>query len=213
MATAGAALTEVKRPARRADSRSGRERGRVGPEAAKGVPRPRRAGGGGVTAPSGRMLAVTLAVALLALLPAGALWVASDPPVPVLPILAEMEARGAGVLDGMQFAGQIGPAGQPADVEDAWTFEHGMFVSRECRERCGYLPSAYFTRRHDGAIEFTSRSYCPQKNSTIVWRGVIRGDVIEGRFEWTSERWYWTLEREFWFRGSRTPRAVADGGA
>jgi hypothetical protein len=109
--------------------------------------------------------------------------------------------KGEGSLDGLTFAGKLGPSGSPADVEDSWIFEDGLFISEECMRRCAYPPRPYFTRSVEGATEFVSVTQCPQKNTTITWRGTIDGNAIEGEFEWVVERWYWTIEKTFVFAG------------
>lgn len=114
------------------------------------------------------------------------------------------EKPGSGALDGMTFAGQLGPSGAPADVDDQWVFENGMFVSRECERRCNYPPRAYYSRQVRGATEFMSVTQCPDKDATIVWRGTVEGRSIKGVATWTVERWYWTIEKTFAFEGELT---------
>jgi hypothetical protein len=118
-------------------------------------------------------------------------------------------AEGAGILDGMTFSGQIGPLGEPADVEDTFVFSDGLFVSSECERRCDFPARPYYVRRRGAAIEFLSETRCPAKNAKIVWRGSVQGERLSGEFTWTVDRWYWTIEKTFWFEGTLAEKAVA----
>ncbi len=83
-----------------------------------------------------------------------------------------------------------------------WKFREGTFLSTECQRTCGYARSTYWVLFEEDAVRFVSEARCPEKNATIVWKGVVRGDEIEGTFTWTKERWYWTIEKDFWFKGT-----------
>jgi hypothetical protein len=113
-----------------------------------------------------------------------------------------IQADTRGVLDGMAFSGEIGPLNKPADVKDDWIFDNGMFVSTECERKCNYPARPYYVRQVGGAIEFLSETHCPGKDAKIVWRGIIDGETIKGKFTWTVVRWYWTIEKQFWFEGT-----------
>jgi len=113
------------------------------------------------------------------------------------------------VLDGRSFVGEIGPVGEAAFTKDVWEFRDGTFVSKECQERCGYPRSPYWVRFQEDAVQFRSKSTCPDTEATIVWKGVVKGDRIEGTFTWTRERWYWTVQKDFWFEGRLVKPAVA----
>lgn len=109
--------------------------------------------------------------------------------------------QGEGVLDDKVFRSRMGPAGQPADVEDNLVFRGGLFASSECEARCDYPARPYFTRSKGGAVHFVSETKCPFKDAKIVWRGVVRGERVSGQATWTLKRWYWSIERTFWFEG------------
>jgi len=117
-------------------------------------------------------------------------------------------------LDGMSFKGGVGPHGQPHDVEDRFVFANGEFVSKECERRCEYPARPYFVRKAGDQIEFISETRCPYKDATIVWRGTVQGDKIEGVATWTINRWYWTVEKKYEFSGrleqSVSPLASSD---
>ncbi|NIR31544.1 MAG: hypothetical protein GWN84_19980 [Gammaproteobacteria bacterium] len=106
------------------------------------------------------------------------------------------------VLDGMTFAGQIGPIGKAAFTKDVWKFREGTFVSTECEKTCGFERSSYWVLFEQDAVRFISEARCPDERATILWKGVVRGDEIEGTFTWKKERWYWTIEKDFWFKGT-----------
>jgi hypothetical protein len=105
------------------------------------------------------------------------------------------------ILDGKSFAGELGLLGGPALTTDLLVFSDGMFVSKNCESKCGYTEGIYWVRALEEGIEVLSETPCLKSDATIVWRGTVKGDKIEGTFTWTSERWYWTIEKEFWFNG------------
>jgi len=118
-----------------------------------------------------------------------------------------LQATGEGPLDGMTFTGMIGPEGAPKDVADRFVFENGTFVSKECELRCDYPARPYKAWHEDGAWHFVSKTRCPYKDATIVWRGRVEDGRIEGSATWTIRRWYWTLERDFAYEATRpSPR-------
>lgn len=111
-------------------------------------------------------------------------------------------SEGSGILDGLIFSAMLGPSGKPLDVKDTLVFKNGTFVSEECEKRCNYPAQAYFARRVGEKIEFISETRCLTKDATIVWRGTVYGDRIEGINTWKVNRWYWTVEKDFKFEGS-----------
>lgn len=117
--------------------------------------------------------------------------------------------EGSAVLDGLTFASELGPAGQPADTEDMLIFEDGMFLSAECYRTCNFPAQPYFVRRKNDGIEFLSVTRCPNKDAEIVWRGTVEGNTIQGEFTWTMARWYWTIEKTFHFEGTLTATPVS----
>jgi len=104
-------------------------------------------------------------------------------------------------LDGMTFIAALGPDGQPKDVEDRFVFANGTFVSKECELRCEYPARPYFVRKAGDKVEFLSETKCPYKDATIVWRGTVEGDAIQGVATWTIKRWYWSIEKKYEFSG------------
>ncbi len=104
-------------------------------------------------------------------------------------------------LDGMTFTAALGPDGKLKDVEDRFVFANGTFVSKECELRCEYPARPYFVRMSGDGTEFLSETKCPYKDATIVWRGTVKGDAIEGVATWTIKRWYWSIEKKYSFSG------------
>ena len=113
----------------------------------------------------------------------------------------DSESPRISVLDGKSFSGELGLLGEPALAKDLLEFTDGMFVSKNCEEQCGYTTAPYWMREVEGGVEVLSETPCLKSDATIVWRGTVRGNKIEGTFMWTSKRWYWTIEKEFWFSG------------
>lgn len=148
-----------------------------------------------------RLLIVVLAGTLMIALGGMALFKADSPATAESERMTLALLQGDGVLDGKVFLSKMGPAGQPADVEDNLVFGKGLFVSSECQARCDYPARPYFTRSKDGTIQFLSETKCPYKDATILWRGVVEGERISGEATWTLKRWYWSIERVFWFEG------------
>ena len=130
------------------------------------------------------------------------LFIADSATTPLTNSSALDQKTGSGLLDGMAFDSQLGPVGDPADIDDTLIFQNGMFVSTECERRCNYPASPYFVRKNGTATEFISETRCPYKNATIVWRGIVQDGQIEGVATWTNSRWYWTIVTEIAFSGS-----------
>ena len=117
-------------------------------------------------------------------------------------MLMEMsDPLGEGALDGLRFDTTMGLQGKPPELEDYLQFNQGLFMSRECTDRCNYPPSAYLTRSVAGGTDFIVEAYCPTKNTTMVWRGSVRGKTVSGTVTWTSSRWYWDTKQVLEFNG------------
>lgn len=105
------------------------------------------------------------------------------------------------MLEGKAFEGELGLLGEPARSTELVIFKDGMFVSKKCQELCGYTSGEYWLRKQGDQIQVKAMTPCLTSDATILWQGVISGDLIEGTFIWTNRRWYWTFEKEFWFKG------------
>lgn len=104
----------------------------------------------------------------------------------------------SGPLDGMIFAGRIGPADDP-DLDDHLYFENGRFWSGEC-VRCGFEPGVYWVRRTGSGIAFRGVLRSAHRG-TFTYEGLVSGDTIEVSIHWRHERWYWTIDRDLRFVG------------
>lgn len=117
-------------------------------------------------------------------------------------LAALSDPAGKGPLDGLRFDTEMGLQGKPPELVDYVQFSDGLFMSRECTDRCNYPPSAYLVRELDGGTDFIVEAYCPTKNTTMVWRGSVRGNTVQGTVTWTVSRWYWDTQQVLEFKGS-----------
>ena len=70
-------------------------------------------------------------------------------------LMALRDPSGTGPLDGQRFDTVMGLQGKPPELEDYVQFSHGLFMSRECTDRCNYPPSAYLVREVEGGTELS----------------------------------------------------------
>lgn len=117
-------------------------------------------------------------------------------------IMQLSDPEGTGPLDGLRFDTVMGVQGKPAELEDYLQFNQGLFMSRECTDRCNYPPSAYLARRVNDTTEFIIEAYCPTKSTTMIWRGTVDGKAVSGTVTWVSQRWYWDTEQVLEFTGT-----------
>lgn len=123
-------------------------------------------------------------------------------------LAAYADAPGKGVLDGVRFDTRMGPEARPGEIEDFVQFDKGLFMSRECTDRCNYPPSAYLTRETDAGIAFIVEAFCPTKDTTMLWRGTVSGDSIAGTVVWTSSRLLMPMTTTLVFEGTRSALAA-----
>ena len=114
------------------------------------------------------------------------------------------------ILEGKSFRGDLGLFDSPASATDLLVFNNGMFVSKGCERRCGYTAAEYQIRAVGDQFEVISETPCLKSDATILWRGTVKGDEIEGTFTWTNKRWYWTFEKEYWFKGKLVETDAAE---
>ena len=124
-------------------------------------------------------------------------------------LAAYADPPGSGMLDGLRFDTTMGLQGKPPDIEDFVQFDHGLFMSRECTDRCNYPPSAYFARNRDDRIEFIVEAFCPTKDTTMVWRGDITNGAVSGTVTWTTNRLYWRRSTVLEFNGAVSELSAA----
>lgn len=118
-------------------------------------------------------------------------------------------AASHGPLDGMRFAGTLGPEGGPGDREDVLYFADGQFWSENCVP-CGFSPGPYWVRYAEDGIHFKGELQSP-KSGRFLYSGVVRGEQLTVTINWRKERWYWTIDRNFWFEGELARPTPASG--
>ena len=106
----------------------------------------------------------------------------------------------ATTLDGKSFRSrQYGDDGTPRPW-DMLLFKDGKFISENCKPY-GFVEGPYWLRFDGDSVHFFAELKSPT-HGTMVWKGTVKGDKIEGNLVWTRERWYWTIRRTFNFAGS-----------
>jgi len=110
----------------------------------------------------------------------------------------------AGPLDGRQFSAGIVRDDADEDekerpLEDRLMFNDGKFSSVVCK-RYNFTEAPYWVRVEGDRIHFLAELTSPT-DGRMVWKGTIRGDILEGTMRWTKERWYWTIDAEHKIRG------------
>ncbi|MBI5719749.1 MAG: hypothetical protein HZC37_18925 [Burkholderiales bacterium] len=85
----------------------------------------------------------------------------------------------ADLLDGKVFVTTEGERGKPADVDNVLTFSGGKFHSKAC-DQWGYDKGTVKATRAGDAIHFETETRSEKYETRQVWKGVIKGDTIEG---------------------------------
>jgi hypothetical protein len=108
-------------------------------------------------------------------------------------------------LDGRSFeiVGRDLDSGEVLD--DVLVFRDGGFQSVNCEEYCAFGFSDYETKADGDAVHFKARAICPDAPHTVMWHGVVTGDMVELRGTWTTRRWYWTHQIRFEADGAAVP--------
>ena len=106
----------------------------------------------------------------------------------------------ASTLDGKRFLSrQYNDDGTPRPW-DVLVFKDGKFISENCKPY-GFVEGPYWLRFDGDSVRFLAELQS-LTHGTMVWRGTVKGEKIEGNLVWTRERWYWTIRRTFDFAGS-----------
>lgn len=103
------------------------------------------------------------------------------------------------ILDGKTFRAEAFEDGAKV-FEDQLVFKDGAFSSEACR-KFGFTPSPYYVRIEGNQIQFLAETVSPT-HGTMVWKGTVSGNELEGGLHWTKERWYWTVRRNFDVKGT-----------
>jgi len=106
----------------------------------------------------------------------------------------------ASMLDGKRFRSrQYNDDGTPRPW-DVLLFKDGKFISENCKPY-GFVEGPYWVRLAGDGVNFLAELESPT-HGTMVWKGTVKGEQIEGNLVWTQERWYWTIRRTFNFAGA-----------
>ena len=109
----------------------------------------------------------------------------------------------ASSLDGKVFVADAGEKGKAADEKaDVITFKDGKFHSSSC-DQYGYSKGIYKTSAEGDAIHFEVETQS-DKDGRLVWKGIVRGDQIEGNFTHFRKGGFFNANPapvEHWFKG------------
>jgi hypothetical protein len=106
---------------------------------------------------------------------AAALVLAGTPPDP----------PAAGTLDGKTFAGETVEKGKSKGGKDEFVFKGGKFRSTAC-DAYGFLEASYAAAANASSTTFSAETHSP-KEGTMVWKGTVSGDTIDGTAVWTKK--------------------------
>lgn len=108
----------------------------------------------------------------------------------------------AGALDGKVYVGETGEKGKPAhEKDDVITFKEGAFHSSAC-DKWGYGKGAYKAVTEGDAIAFETETVS-EKDGRIAWKGVAKGDTLEGTFIYYRKSSFFRPNpepKEHWFK-------------
>jgi len=103
-------------------------------------------------------------------------------------------------LEGKRFRSrQYNKDGSPRDW-DVLSFNDRKFISENCKPY-GFSEAPYWIRFEENAVHFFAEIVSPT-HGIMIWKGVVKGDKIEGNVHWTRERWYWTIRNDWDFDGT-----------
>ncbi len=112
-------------------------------------------------------------------------------------------AAAQSTLDGKKFDTEAGLIGKPAHVkQDILSFERGKFHSSDC-DQYGYGKGDYKSTGQDGQTSFESETVSAEYGRN-VWKGVIKGNSIEGTMVFYRIPKWWRPNPEpleHWFKG------------
>jgi len=110
-------------------------------------------------------------------------------------------ADGDRLLDGKTFVGPTGEKGKEAYASETLEFRKGKLYSVECA-RWGFGDGVVTTRQEGGAIYFEGETFSKEYGK-MVWRGVVREDIIEATYHWHKKGWFVSTVLDYWFHGTR----------
>jgi hypothetical protein len=107
-----------------------------------------------------------------------------------------------GPLDGRTFRASImrGNAGPETEaLIDQLSFNRGKFSSALCKQY-NFTEAPYWVRQDNSRIHFLVEITSPT-DGTMIWRGTVAGEVLDGTMRWIKQRWYWTIDVEHKIQG------------
>lgn len=105
----------------------------------------------------------------------------------------------SGVLDGKIFNGPRGEKGKEADGEDQLSFRNGKLHSANCVE-WGFGDGVYTATAEGDDVHFKAEIFS-DKHGKIVWKGTVRGDILDATYTWSKEGWFRKTVQDYWFKG------------
>ncbi len=119
-------------------------------------------------------------------------------PLVITPAVAQ-----TATLDGKVFVADAGEKGKAADEKgDVITFKDGKFHSSAC-DQYGYGKGNYKSTAQADGISFEAET-TSEKDGKLVWKGVVRGDTIDGTFIHYRKGGFFNSNPapiEHWFKG------------
>ena len=118
-------------------------------------------------------------------------------------LVSPTAAAQASTLDGKVFVADAGEKGKDADEKgDIITFKDGKLHSSSC-DQYGYGKGSYKSAAQGDAITFEAET-TSDKDGRLAWKGVVRGDTIEGTFTHYRKGGFFNPNPapiEHWFKG------------
>jgi hypothetical protein len=104
-----------------------------------------------------------------------------------------------GMLDGKVFVGLTGEKDKKADTKEEYIFKDGKFHSSAC-DPWGFGDGVYSAAVSGDTINFEAETVSPQQGK-MLWKGTVKGDLLEETHRWTKEGWLGKSERDYWGQG------------
>jgi hypothetical protein len=127
---------------------------------------------------------------------------------PTLLPTASAQGGAEALLEGRRFDTTAGLVGKPMHVpSDILSFQAGLFHSSDC-DQYEYGKGRYSARSEGDAVHFEAETTSPSYGRN-VWKGVVRGQAIEGEFVFHRKPTFWRPNPEplvHWFKGPELPR-------
>lgn len=90
----------------------------------------------------------------------------------------------SGKLDGKLFTAQLTESGKPP-MSDSLIFKSGKFESSACRSM-GFGMAKYTAKESGNVWHFTAKT-TSTKEGTMLWKGTIKDNSVEGTIRWAKK--------------------------